>query len=214
MERAYSLLTVKDFSDEQRVIRGIATSPRPDRVGDVVEPMGVSVAADIPLFLYHDSKKTVGRARFGKPTKDGIPFEATLPKVTEAGALKDRVDEAWQMVRYGLITAVSIGFRVLNSKVESLKDGGLRFLETEVMELSLVPVPAQPDAVIQSVKSADPAAREILIEQIKSADQAARRAASGASGGLPVVRLDPVASAATPPGASGNPTRRKGVVYL
>jgi HK97 family phage prohead protease len=122
-------------------------------MGDIVEPLGVKVAADIPLFLYHDHEKVVGRARFGKATKAGIPFEASIPNIAEAGALKDRVDEAWQMVKYSLITAVSIGFRSVKDKVEALKDGGLRFLETEVMELSLVPVPAQPDAVIQSFKS-------------------------------------------------------------
>lgn len=57
------------------------------------------------------------------------------------------------MVKYSLITAVSIGFRSLRDKIELLDDGGMRFLESEVLELSLVPVPAQPDAVIQTFKS-------------------------------------------------------------
>lgn len=185
MNRAYSLLTVKSFDDEQRMIRGIATTPTADRVGDIVEPMGVKVAPDIPLFLHHDSSQIVGRAKFGKPTKDGIPFEATLPKVAEEGRLKERVDEAWQMVKYRLITGVSIGFRTMKDKVERLKDGGLRFIETEVLELSLVPVPANAEATITSIKSlAEPRVR--------------------------VVRLDAPVSGI--PGASG--TRRKGVVYL
>lgn len=186
--RAYSLIEVKSFDEEQRVIRGIATSMTVDRMGDIVVPDGVRVAADIPLFLYHDSTKTVGRAKFGKPTKNGIPFEARLPKVEEEGLLKQRVDEAWQMCRYGLITAVSIGFRALEDAYEIMKNGGIKFLEVEVLELSLVPVPAQPDAVIQGIKSADPTARETLIEKIKSADQAARRAASGAKAGGVVSR--------------------------
>lgn len=64
-------------------------------MGDIVEPLGVKVAKDIPLFLYHNHEKVVGRAYFGKATKKGIPFEASIPNVAEAGALKDRVDEAW-----------------------------------------------------------------------------------------------------------------------
>lgn len=150
---AKSLVEVESLDGEERVIRGIATTPRPDRVGDIVEPLGVKVASDIPLFLYHDHHKTVGRAKFGRATAKGIPFEAYLPKIEEIGILKDRVDEAWQMVKYNLITAVSIGFRAVHDKIETMKGGGLRFIESEVLELSLVPVPAQPDAVIQTFKS-------------------------------------------------------------
>jgi HK97 family phage prohead protease len=153
MDRAYSIVNIKEVDEERRVIRGIATTPSVDRVGDIVEPGGVRVAADIPLFLYHDSKQTVGRARLGKGSKTGIPFEASLPHVKEAGRLKDRVDEAWQMLKYRLITGVSIGFNVLNENYERMKDGGLRFLETEILELSLVPIPANADATITSIKS-------------------------------------------------------------
>ena len=162
MDRAYSLITVKSMDDERRVIRGMATTPEVDRMGDIVDPMGVKVAEDIPLFLYHDSNLTVGRAKFGKPTKDGIPFEAHLPQVKEAGRLKDRVDEAWQMVKYRLITGVSIGFQALEDGVERMKSGGLKFLKTEVLELSLVPVPANASATIHSIKSMDEQHRAAL----------------------------------------------------
>lgn len=151
--RAYSLIQVKEMSDDKRMIRGIATSPRPDRVGDVIESAGIKVASDIPLFLYHEHTMIVGRAKFGKPTSAGTPFEASIPNVIEAGTLKDRVDEAWQMVKYNLITAVSVGFKPVAEKIERLKNGGLRFLEVEVLELSLVPVPMHPEAVIAQYKS-------------------------------------------------------------
>lgn len=151
--RAYSLIEVKELNDEKRVLRGIATSPRPDRIGDIVEPLGVKVAADIPLFLYHEHTQIVGRAKFGKPTVKGIPFEASIPNVIEEGTLKNRVDEAWQMVKYNLITAVSIGFKPVAEKIERLKSGGLRFVECEVLELSLCPVPMHPEAVIEQFKS-------------------------------------------------------------
>lgn len=178
--RAYSLIETKEWDGDKRVIRGIATHPSTDRMGDIVEMDGVQVADDIPLFLYHDSTKTVGRAKFGKPTKNGIPFEATLPKIDEEGALKSRIEEAEQMVRYRLITAVSIGFRAL--EYSYIENGGIRFTECEVMELSLVPIPAQQAAVIHSVKSAGPSARAALIQQIKTADQTARRSMYGAQG--------------------------------
>lgn len=198
--RAYALLETKEASDDKRRLTGIATSASVDRMGDIVEMEGVSVAADIPLFLYHDSTKTVGRAKLGKPGKKGIPFEANLPNVVEAGTLKDRVDEAWLMCRYGLINAVSIGF---SAKEYSFIDGGgVRFLETEILELSLVPIPAQPEAVISSVKANDPAARAALIQQIKSADEAARRAKQAQDGTRPGSRPG-AGQSGSPPGASG-----------
>lgn len=124
---------------------------------DVVEPLGVKVAADIPLLLHHDSRQVVGRAKFGRATESGIPFEASLPAIAEAGSLKERVDEAWHSIKYGLITGVSIGFRVLEGMAERMANGGQRFKGIEVLELSLVPVPAQPDAVITEVRAAQKA---------------------------------------------------------
>src|SRR5262245_38424279 len=156
MNRAYSILELKSVEDELRQIKGVATTPTPDRVGDIVEPLGVSFKNPLPLLLHHDSRSPVGLAKFSKPTKDGVEFEATLPKIDEPGNLKDRVDEAWQSIKTGLLRAVSIGFRSLEDSF--MKDGGQRFIKTEVMELSLVTIPANVDATIQQIKSIDQAA--------------------------------------------------------
>jgi HK97 family phage prohead protease len=154
MDRMYSVLAVKAVDDEQRIITGIATTPRPDRVGDIIEPLGVTFKNPMPLLHQHDSDRPVGTVKFDKPTKDGITFEARLPKIAEPGPLKDRVDTAWGEVKAGLVRAVSIGFRALEyAFIEGT--GGIRFTETEVMELSLVSVPANADAQITAIKSID-----------------------------------------------------------
>lgn len=153
--RAYSVLQVRSVDAEQRVIEGVATTPSVDRVGDVIDPLGASFAEDLPLLWQHRHDQPVGRVKFGKPTKDGIPFTATLPRVPQPGALQSRVDEAWDSVRAGLVRAVSIGFRALKDGVESLKDGGYLFKKTEIMELSLVTIPANSDAVITAIKAFD-----------------------------------------------------------
>lgn len=159
MNRAYSILTVKAVQDDERVITGVATTPTPDRVGDIVESLGVSFKNPLPLLHQHDHSRPVGHVVFDKPTKDGITFTAKLPRIDEAGPLKDRVDLAWSEVKSGLIRAVSIGFRALEDGVEFMKGGGVRFKKTEVLELSLVTVPANADAVITAVKSIDAEAR-------------------------------------------------------
>lgn len=154
INRAYSVLEVKGWDDDERVIRGVATTPTPDRMGDVVEPLGVEFKNPMPLLWQHDATKPVGTVEFDKPTKAGITFKAKVAKVADAGALKDRVDEAWQSLRAGLVRGVSIGFRSLEHALMK-ETGGLRFLKSEVMELSLVTIPANADATIQTIKSFD-----------------------------------------------------------
>lgn len=151
--RAYSLLHVKSVDSEKRVITGIATTPTPDRVGDIVEPLGVKFKNPMPLLWQHRHDSPVGKVKFDKPTAKGITFTAEIAKTDEPGTLKDRLDEAWQSVQLGLVSAVSIGFRAL--KYDVMSEGGLRFKESEVFELSLVTIPANSQAIIAAVKSLD-----------------------------------------------------------
>jgi len=154
--RAYSVLTIKSIDPSKRTIAGLATSPEPDRVGDIVEPKGVRFKNPLPLLLHHDKTQPVGLARFDRPTDDGITFTATFPEIAAPGALRDRVDEALQSVQAGLIRGVSIGFRALgdiDESIEFLRSGGVRFKSIEVMELSLVTIPAHQLAAIHTIKA-------------------------------------------------------------
>lgn len=154
MNRAYSFLEVKAVGEETRTITGIATSPEVDRVGDVVEPLGVRYKNPLPLLWQHEHDKPIGLVEFGKPTAKGVPFTATLPRIEEPGALQDRIEEAWQSIKAGLVRAVSIGFRSLESE-NIAGTWGTRYMQTEVYELSAVTIPANASATINTVKSFD-----------------------------------------------------------
>lgn len=153
--RAYSMLHIKAMDEDRREIAGIATTPEPDRVGDIIESTGVTFRGPIKLLLYHDKTKPVGSVEFDKPTETGVTFRAHIPKIAEPGVLRERVEEAWQSIKYKLLTGVSIGFRPIEGAVERLKSGGLRFIKTELLELSLVSVPAHQGATITMIKSLD-----------------------------------------------------------
>ena len=153
VNRSFSILNVKAVDEEKRVISGVATTPEPDRLGDIIEPLGVQFKNPMPLLWQHKSSEPVGQVRFDKPTKDGITFEAKIVKAVEPGRLKDRVDEAWQSIKLGLVRAVSIGFRAI--EMNFMDDGGIRFIKTEVLELSLVTIPANQEATITSIKAYD-----------------------------------------------------------
>ncbi|MFU5560286.1 phage major capsid protein [Pseudomonas aeruginosa] len=176
MHRAYSVLEVKALDDGQRVITGVATTPSPDRVGDIVEPLGVQFKNPLPLLWQHEHDKPVGTVTFDKPTAKGITFTAKLAEVLEDGKLKERIDEAWQSLKANLVRGVSIGFRPL--EYSWMDDGGIRFLQTEVYELSLVTIPCNVEATINTIKSLD---RKQLAASGKKAVPVVRVTPAGAS---------------------------------
>jgi HK97 family phage prohead protease len=153
---AHSLFEIKSIDAKRRILRGMASTPTPDRGGDIVEPKGVQFTNPLPLLLHHDSRRPVGTVKFEKATDAGIAFEAHIPEIKEPGTLADRVLEAWQSVESGLLKGVSIGYRILAGGAEFIREtGGLHLKSIEVFELSLVAVPMNADATIQSIKSID-----------------------------------------------------------
>lgn len=159
--RAYSILTVKAFDDAKREITGMATTPEPDRYGDIVEPLGAQFADELPLLWQHSHEAPVGTVKFGKPTKAGIPFKAAIAVIETAGKLQDTVNMAWDAVKAKLVRGVSIGFRAL--EYAYMETGGIRFIEIEIYELSLVTIPANASATIQTIKSMDTALRRTAL---------------------------------------------------
>lgn len=162
MNRAFSLINVKSFDEDERVIEGIATTPACDRVGDCVISEGAVFNLPLPLLLDHNAEKAVGHVESARVTSKGIAFKARIAKIDEPGPVKDLVDSAWQMVRHKLRAAVSIGFRALPNGAERMQDGGVKFTSWEWLELSLCVVPANSEALILTAKKLDPAAMAAL----------------------------------------------------
>ena len=163
LQQAYAFLHVKSLDVEQRTITGIASTPEPDRMGDVVESLGVTFKNPVPLLLHHKADQPVGHVQFLAPTKDGIAFVASLPTIPEPGALRDRIDTAWQSLKAKLIAGVSIGFVPLVEPTLNKKTGGFVFTKSEILELSLVTIPANAGATIHTIKSLDRAASGAFI---------------------------------------------------
>lgn len=167
----YSVLQIKQLDESSRTITGIATTPKPDRVGDIIEPLGAKFKNPLPLLWQHRHDSPVGQVRFSRPTEEGIKFTATLPSDAElegSGELFERVREAWKSVALGLVRGVSIGFRPIEySFIED--SGGIRFTETEIYELSLVTIPANAEATIEQIKSIDRRDRAASGKEVPSA---------------------------------------------
>lgn len=169
VQRAYAAFTVKELDNGRRRFEGRATSPATDRVSDSIDPLGAKFSNPIILLRQHWHSEPIGRVNLRKPTAKGIDFDAEIPVVTEQSSFKDRCDSAWGEIAYGVIRAVSIGFRPI--RYEYKDDGGIHFSEIEIYELSTVSVAALDEAVITAVKSLDgaPLPRNV-VDLIRAAD--------------------------------------------
>jgi HK97 family phage prohead protease len=184
LNRAYSLLEIKQVDEDARIITGMATTPEPDRLGDVMEPEGAEFKLPMPLLWQHDSAQPIGHVTKAKVSKAGIEIVAKLARIAEPGRLRDRLDEAWQSIKAELVQGLSIGFKPTEHAY--LDEGnGIRFIKWDWLELSVVTIPANAEATIAAIKSLD----------------TAQRAAPGQTTRQRVVHL-------TPPGASGHPQRK------
>lgn len=155
VERAYARLEVKAVADDSGLltITGVATTPTPDRMGDIVDPKGAKYALPMPLLYQHNADMPIGTVDKLTVSKDGIDFVASIAKAEVAPFIA----EARSLISAGLIRAVSIGFRPLEMEPIDAKDpwGAARFLEWEFLELSVVTIPANQDATIETIKSLD-----------------------------------------------------------
>lgn len=174
MHRAYSLVEVKAFDEERRELTGIASTPRPDRYSDIVEPKGARYELPLPLLWQHSAREPVGHVVKAKPTKEGIDVVMRLAKVDEPGTLKDRLDEAWQSVKASLVRGLSIGFSPIEY-TRIAETGGLHFLQWDWLELSLVTIAANADAKLTSkaLETLDDSGRIALLRRFDESTQAA-----------------------------------------
>jgi HK97 family phage major capsid protein/HK97 family phage prohead protease len=151
VEKAYSQFEIKAVDDEQRIIRGIATTPTADRVGDIVLPQGAQYSLPIPFLWQHDHMQPIGNVIEAKVTSKGIEVVIELVKLASPSQLAARLEEAWQSIKSGLVRGLSIGFSP--KKYAFLDDGGIEFIEWSFNELSAVTVPCNAEATITRIKS-------------------------------------------------------------
>jgi HK97 family phage prohead protease len=146
------------MDEKSRILEGMATTPTPDRMGDVVNPLGAKFKLPLPFLWQHDHKSPIGHVIEASPGPEGIWFKAQMAQTDEPGKLKDLLDFAWQCIKMNLVAAVSIGFSA--EKYAWIDGGGIEWIEWDWYELSAVTIPAQAEATITAVKSIDAGLRK------------------------------------------------------
>lgn len=158
---AYSLLEIKEINDADRTITGIASTPATDRQEDIVEPMGAEFVTPFPFLRHHDSMQPVGHVIEAKPSKSGIAVKIKFVQVDSPPTLKERLDVAWMEAKTKLVRGLSIGFRPLEWS-DIAGTWGRKFTKYEILELSMVTVPANGDCTMKGIQQVDRAARAAL----------------------------------------------------
>jgi HK97 family phage major capsid protein/HK97 family phage prohead protease len=120
-----------------------------DRMGDVIDPKGwvLDNFKQNPMALFnHNSGFPIGHWEDVKVQGGRLIGKLKLA----ARGTSDRIDEIISLVEQGILRAVSVGFAPIERK--PLDDGGIRFTKQELLETSLVSIPANP-AAVQLAKS-------------------------------------------------------------
>lgn len=145
---------IKDDTLGERQIRVVVSTPSPDRVKDVMEPGGCTLENYKlnPIVLAdHNPKAPIGNAEIQ------VKSERVEAIITFAPAgISEKADEYCGLAKNGVLNTVSPGFRELDTS--PIKGGGVHIKAWELLELSLVAVPANPGAVVigRSLEKAEP----------------------------------------------------------
>ena len=131
------------------------SSDRIDRYRDIIRVPGWDLrdftAAGGPLLLGHKSSQVIGHVPALWKHDDKPQGKNKLKGVAALSAETDLAHETLRMINGGQIRAGSVGF--VPNKVEFIKDAdgwitGFDFIEQELVEHSITPTPANPDALI------------------------------------------------------------------
>ena len=110
---------------------------------------------NVKLLYQHKSDMPIGVFDEIREDEHGLVVKGRLALKTQAGA------EAYELLKMGALDGLSIGFRVNPKEVSYDKRGNKRIIkEVDLMEVSLVTFPMNPQATVRSVKGEEISIRE------------------------------------------------------
>lgn len=150
------------ISEEDRIIRFTGSTSVKDRDGEILEAKGWNVKNFLknPVFLLaHDYRSLpIGRAVSVDGSDKGLAFDIQFAD-RETYPLADTV---YRLYKGGFMNAVSVGFQTNREKIDVI-DGVPHHKDMELLELSAVSVPANPEALM--VRMFDAKGKGIVSEQ-------------------------------------------------
>lgn len=113
-----------------------------------------------PMLWSHDTSEIIGKWTSISEDQNGLKVVGHIVSETRRGA------EALALMRAGALSGISIGFRTL--KDERGPNGTRSITDLDLVEISLVALPANPRARIEQVRSTNPNDLARLIEACRN----------------------------------------------
>ena len=156
--KKYTKALITDDLNEKGEFVFTASTANLDRENDIIKADGWMLDTfkdGGPLLWGHDQNKLpVGRVLWVKADENKLIGKAKFNGTTQLSK------DVEKLVRSGDLTGLSVGFRPMDMKMNN--DGGRTFTKQELLEISVVNVPANPDAVIHMIKSLDIKSESVL----------------------------------------------------
>lgn len=158
----------------------------PDRHSDIIMPgafarsLETAQGGQMPVMLWsHRQEEPIGRWTAMHDAAKGLYVEGVLNLKTERGR------EAYEHIRAGDAGGLSIGFNVPEGGREYAGKGVFHLKSAEVLEISVVAIPANPAARISTVKNLGTKAD--AIEMLRECGLSKKAATRFAGGGWPAL---------------------------
>ncbi len=170
-----NLIVTRKATRSKQKISFVASTDRADRYGDVINQSGWNLDAyrSNPIVLLNHNANALPIGRGEVKVEDGqLLIDVIFDKDDE---LAQRVE---RKARNGFMNAVSVGFNPIEqlSRAELPKDhpayvergGGNYFNKSELLEVSIVTIPANSEATTMSAKNIDRLSiRDLVVEELK-----------------------------------------------
>jgi HK97 family phage prohead protease len=159
----------------------VLSDETPDRIGDIIMADGWDLQNFVknPIALFnHIPSFIVGKWKGLRTDNGALRGYLELAPAGTSG----RIDEIRKLVEAGILRAVSVGFRPLEHEPLDAKDpwSGSRFLKQELVETSLVSVPANPNALaVAKSLNISPATIDLVFAEHGKRDGIRRRGFTG-----------------------------------
>lgn len=150
---------IKLLDDKDRKLRFTISTEDVDRDGDTIKVRGWDVKNfrknPVVLFGHNSREPSIAKATKVGKSDGALTAEAEFlpPDIADHDHVRFS-DMVFQMLKQKFLRATSVGFRPLEFKRPDEEENrgpfGVDFIKQELLEFSVVPVPANPEALIQA----------------------------------------------------------------
>ena len=147
MDKIFFTGRVKEINADDRTLTAYASTGDIDRDNEVIEPEAwrktIEEFKSVPLLWAHVyNAPPIGRAGGFAIDNKGLKFSAKFANTSFA-------DEIWKLYSDGFLDSFSVGFTPTEWEDNKEESPRRTFTEAELLEISAVPIPANPHATVE-----------------------------------------------------------------